>query len=226
MSDIKKNILSFKKKLTPSFCPNYPVKLLAVSKSQSSEKILTAYNAGQKIFGENYLQEALEKIKVINKSDIEWHFIGPIQSNKCKLIAENFSWVQSIDRIKIALKINEYRDKLTPINICVQINISQEESKGGVHPNDLIPFINDLKSCENLKLRGLMSIPSNTISLEKLSAEFITLSKLYEEIKEINPAIDTLSMGMSNDYLMAIKYGANLIRIGSAIFGSRNNNEN
>ena len=134
--------------------------------------------------------------------------------------------MQSIDRIKIALKINEYRDKLTPINICVQINISQEESKGGVHPNDLIPFINDLKSCENLKLRGLMSIPSNTISLEKLSAEFITLSKLYEEIKEINPAIDTLSMGMSNDYLMAIKYGANLIRIGSAIFGSRNNNEN
>jgi PLP dependent protein len=221
MSKIKNNILGIKKKLLDQSHGVNRVDLMAVSKSQSIENICEAYNAGQRIFGENYLQEAIKKIQKINYQDIEWHFIGPIQSNKCKLIAENFSWVQSIDRIKIASRINDHRTLMPPMNICIQVNISNEESKGGVNLNDLESFISEMKSFDNLKLRGIMSIPSNTLSLEKLSNEFIMLNKLYEKIRISHPSIDTLSLGMSNDYLMAIKYGANLVRIGSGIFGSR-----
>jgi len=221
MSKIKKNILNIKSQLLSESSSLDEIKLMAVSKSQSIDNIYDAYNAGQRIFGENYIQEAIKKIQMINHQDIEWHFIGPIQSNKCKLIAENFSWVQSIDRIKVASRINEYRKKMAPMNICIQVNISNEESKGGVNPDELKLFISEMKPFDNLKLRGIMSIPSNTLSLEKLSDEFIMLDKLYKGIKTSHPSVDTLSMGMSNDYLMAVKYGANLIRIGSGIFGSR-----
>ena len=221
MSKIKKNIKDIYNRLLKQSACNLDIKLLVVSKSQSVKNIEEAYDAGQRLFGENYLQEALEKIQQINKPKIEWHFIGPIQSNKCKLIAENFSWVQSIDRIKVASRINEYRESMPPINVCIQINISNELSKSGVQPHNLKAFINEMKSFRNLKLRGIMSIPSNTNSPDKLSEEFMELRKLYEEIKFSDPAIDTLSMGMSNDYLIAVKYGATLIRVGSGIFGSR-----
>ena len=221
MSKIKNNIKDIYNRLLKQSACNLDIKLLVVSKSQSVKNIEEAYDAGQRLFGENYLQEALEKIQQINKPKIEWHFIGPIQSNKCKLIAENFSWVQSIDRIKVASRINEYRESMPPINVCIQINISNELSKSGVQPHNLKAFINEMKSFRNLKLRGIMSIPSNTNSPDKLSEEFMELRKLYEEIKFSDPAIDTLSMGMSNDYLIAVKYGATLIRVGSAIFGSR-----
>jgi PLP dependent protein len=221
MSKIKNNIKDIYNRLLKESACNLDIKLLVVSKSQSVKNIEEAYDAGQRLFGENYLQEALEKIQQINKPKIEWHFIGPIQSNKCKLIAENFSWVQSIDRIKVASRINEYRESMPPINVCIQINISNELSKSGVQPHNLKAFINEMKSFRNLKLRGIMSIPSNTNSPDKLSEEFMELRKLYEEIKFSDPAIDTLSMGMSNDYLIAVKYGATLIRVGSAIFGSR-----
>lgn len=221
MSKIKNNIKDIYNRLLKQSACNLDIKLLVVSKSQSVKNIEEAYDAGQRLFGENYLQEALEKIQQINKPKIEWHFIGPIQSNKCKLIAENFSWVQSIDRIKVASRINEYRESMPPINVCIQINISNELSKSGVQPHNLKAFINEMKSFRNLKLRGIMSIPSNTNSPDKLSEEFMELRKLYEEIKFSDPDIDTLSMGMSNDYLIAVKYGATLIRVGSAIFGSR-----
>ena len=221
MSKIKKNILTIKDQLINESNNLDEIKLMAVSKSQSIDNIYEAYNAGQKIFGENYLQEAIKKIQTINQQDIEWHFIGPIQSNKCKLIAENFSWVQSIDRIKIAARINEHRNAMPPINICIQVNISDEITKGGIHPNDLKLFIDEMKAFNNLKIRGIMSIPSNTLSTEKLAEEFIMLDKLYKEIKISHPIIDTLSMGMSNDYLLAVKYGSNLVRIGSGIFGLR-----
>ena len=221
MSKIKNNIKDIYNRLLKQSACNLDIKLLVVSKSQSVKNIEEAYDAGQRLFGENYLQEALEKIQQINKPKIEWHFIGPIQSNKCKLIAENFSWVQSVDRIKVASRINEYRESMPPINVCIQINISNELSKSGVQPHNLKAFINEMKSFRNLKLRGIMSIPSNTNSPDKLSEEFMELRKLYEEIKFSDPAIDTLSMGMSNDYLIAVKYGATLIRVGSAIFGSR-----
>ena len=221
MSKIKNNIKDIYNRLLKESACNLDINLLVVSKSQSVKNIEEAYDAGQRLFGENYLQEALEKIQQINKPKIEWHFIGPIQSNKCKLIAENFSWVQSIDRIKVASRINEYRESMPPINVCIQINISNELSKSGVQPHNLKAFINKMKSFRNLKLRGIMSIPSNTNSPDKLSEEFMELRKLYEEIKFSDPAIDTLSMGMSNDYLIAVKYGATLIRVGSGIFGSR-----
>ena len=221
MSKIKNNIKDIYNRLLKESACNLDIKLLVVSKSQSVKNIEEAYDAGQRLFGENYLQEALEKIQQINKPKIEWHFIGPIQSNKCKLIAENFSWVQSIDRIKVASRINEYRESMPPINVCIQINISNELSKSGVQPHNLKAFINEMKSFRNLKLRGIMSIPTNTNSPDKLSEEFMELRKLYEEIKFSDPDIDTLSMGMSNDYLIAVKYGATLIRVGSAIFGSR-----
>ena len=221
MSKIKNNIKDIYNRLLKQSACNLDIKLLVVSKSQSVKNIEEAYDAGQRLFGENYLQEALEKIQQINKPKIEWHFIGPIQSNKCKLIAENFSWVQSVDRIKVASRINEYRESMPPINVCIQINISNELSKSGVQPHNLKAFINEMKSFRNLKLRGIMSIPSNTNSPDKLSEEFMELRKLYEEIKFSDPDIDTLSMGMSNDYLIAVKYGATRIRVGSAIFGSR-----
>lgn len=221
MSKIKNNIKDIYNRLLKESACNLDIKLLVVSKSQSVKNIEEAYDAGQRLFGENYLQEALEKIQQINKPKIEWHFIGPIQSNKCKLIAENFSWVQSIDRIKVASRINEYRESMPPINVCIQINISNELSKSGVQPHNLKAFINEMKSFRNLKLRGIMSIPTNTNSPDKLSEEFMELRKLYEEIKFSDPDIDTLSMGMSNDYLIAVKYGATLIRVGSGIFGSR-----
>jgi len=221
MSKIKKNILTIKDQLINESNNLDEIKLMAVSKSQSVDNIYEAYNAGQKIFGENYLQEAIKKIQTINQQDIEWHFIGPIQSNKCKLISENFSWVQSIDRIKIAARINEHRNAMAPMNICIQVNISDEVSKSGIHPDDLKLFLDEMKAFNNLKLRGIMSIPSNTLSTEKLAGEFIMLDKLYKKIKIFHPSVDTLSMGMSNDYLLAVKYGSNLVRIGSGIFGLR-----
>jgi pyridoxal phosphate enzyme (YggS family) len=195
--------------------------LVAVSKQQSIGKILQAINCGQKNFGENYLQEAIEKINLLKEHKLEWHFIGPVQSNKCKLIAENFSWVHTIDRLKIARRINEARENMPPMNICIQINISQEVTKNGLLLDDLDNFADELKTYDNLKLRGLMAIPSNSLSNEKLTIEFNLLRSKYEIMKKKYSSLDTLSMGMSNDYLLAIKNGSNLVRIGSKIFGKR-----
>ena len=220
MTNIKNNLEEINKNLKSIDLAN-KVTLVAVSKQQSIDKIIQAIHVGQKIFGENYLQEAIKKIELLKEHKLEWHFIGPIQSNKCKLIAENFSWVHTVDRLKIARRINEARENMSPINICIQINISQEDTKSGLLLDDLDNFADELKTYDNLKIRGLMAIPSNSLNDEKLTIEFNLLRDKYEIMKKKYLSMDTLSMGMSNDYLLAIKNGSNLVRIGSKIFGRR-----
>ncbi|MBA6391993.1 YggS family pyridoxal phosphate-dependent enzyme [Colwellia sp. BRX10-3] len=195
------------------------VTLLAVSKTKPIKMLEQAYDAGQRNFGESYVQEAVDKITALqNKTDITWHFIGPIQTNKTKLIASHFSWVHSIDRIKVAKRLNEHRsDQDTPLNICLQVNISRELSKSGVLPQDLPALLAVIETCDNLCLRGLMAIPEKNAS----QASFIQMQTLFIELKKHYPTMDTLSMGMSGDLQLAINAGSTLVRIGSAIFGAR-----
>ena len=202
------------------------ITLVAVSKGQNISKIIEAFNVGILNFGENYLQEAIEKKKHLQKFPIEWHFLGPIQSNKCKLIAENFNWVHSVDRIKVMKLLNDNRpSNIPPLNICIQINTSGEETKSGIPIKDakiqLIELIQTLKELPKLKLRGIMSIPSNTENIKQVVDEFKAMHILYSELKKEIDTIDTLSMGMSSDFKLAIEYGSNLVRIGTAIFGAR-----
>ena len=222
MSLIKKNILSIIDELEQNNSQKKnEVRLVAVSKGQGQEKILEALKSGHNIFGENYLQEAIDKQKSLTDYKIEWHFIGPIQSNKCKLIAENFSWVHSIDRIKVANKLNDSLKDQDSINVCLQVNISNENSKSGLKINEIDSLAKHINGLDKLTLRGLMAIPSNTSDDEILKNEYKQLKFIYEDLKLKYSTIDTLSMGMSNDYLLAVENGSNLVRIGSKIFGKR-----
>ena len=222
MLKIKKNIDLVRDEIKQnSHKTKKDIRLVAVSKGQSYIAIKSAYDAGQKIFGENYLQEALEKKKLLENLEIEWHFIGPIQSNKCKLISENFSWVQTVDRIKIVNKLNQYRYSKNPLNICIQVNISEENTKSGIGLNDVKQFAKLISNLKNLKLRGVMAIPSKTNENQNLVSQYRLLKKLYDDLKITYSSVDTLSIGMSNDYLLAIENGANLVRIGTKIFGAR-----
>ena len=222
MSLIKKNINNIINELEQHNSQSKrEVRLVAVSKGQDQEKILEAFNAGHNIFGENYLQEAINKKEALKNFKIEWHFIGPIQSNKCKLIAENFQWIQTVDRIKVANKLNKFNTNQTPLNICIQINISNEDTKSGVKIKEIDALAEYISNPDKLKLRGLMTIPSNTIKKEILINEYKQLKMIYENLKSKYSTIDTLSMGMSNDYLLAIENGSNLVRIGTKIFGKR-----
>lgn len=208
-----------------------PVTLLAVSKTKPINLIEQAYLAGQTDFGENYLQEAVEKIfQLSHLPKLCWHFIGPIQSNKTKQIASNFSWVHTLEREKIALRLNQHLNELseqqnfgepqkqdTLLNVCLQVNISGESSKSGLEINDLLNLAETVNNCDKLVLRGLMAIPeknAESARYEKLQQLFITLQQKY-------PTVDTLSLGMSNDMAIAIKYGSTMVRIGTAIFGER-----
>ena len=198
------------------------VRLLAVSKTRPSEEIILAAEAGQLEFGENYCQEAIEKIQVINKPDLIWHFIGPIQSNKTKLIAEHFDWVHTVDRIKIAKRLNQYRpENKPPLNICIQINISQESSKAGIHINDLDAFIDEIGEFERLSVRGLMALPAPANNLLEQRRPFAELRTRFEALNGKVPELDTLSIGTSQDVEAAIAEGATIVRIGTAIFGPR-----
>jgi len=229
MSTISQNISQIHDDIQEASAINaFPEKitLVAVSKSQNFNKIIEAIDVGVLNFGENYLQEALDKKKQLEKFPIQWHFLGPIQSNKCKLIAENFSWVHSVDRIKVMKLLNDNRpSNLPPLNICIQINTSGEETKSGIPIKDakayLIELIQALKELPKLKLRGIMSIPSNTKDTKQVIDEFKAMHILYSELKNEITTIDTLSMGMSSDFKLAIEYGSNLVRIGTAIFGAR-----
>ena len=226
MSDIKKNIKLVLKEIEQNsnkFKKN--IRLVAVSKGQNYLKVKEAFDAGQKYFGENYLQEALEKKELLEGLDIEWHFIGPIQSNKCKAIAENFSWVQTVDRIKIANRLNQYRSSSNPLNVCLQINISNEPTKSGMHIDEVEEFAKIILNLKNLNLRGLMAIPSKANKIEALISQYQTLKEIFEKLKTNYSSIDTLSFGMTNDYLLAIENGSNLVRIGTKIFGKRNYDE-
>ena len=199
-----------------------PVTLLAVSKTKPSKDIRAAFNEGINQFGENYLQEALEKMAELNDLAITWHFIGPIQSNKTKAIAEHFDWVQSIDRLKVAQKLNDCRpDALPPLNVLIQVNISGESAKSGLEAKSVIEFAEQLQQYPRLKLRGLMTIPAASSDHQQLRADFTNMAKLMKQLQSFYQDCDTLSMGMSNDFTLAIQEGATLVRIGSALFGHR-----
>ena len=198
------------------------VNLLAVSKAQSAQAIREAYAAGQKLFGENYLQEALDKQSQLADLAIEWHFIGPIQSNKTQLIAQHFNWVHSIDRLKIAQRLNDARpETLAPLQVCIQVNISNEESKSGVTQQELETLASAISKLPRLKLRGLMAIPEPSNDNNKQRIQFKQVRECYDALLKKGFTLDTLSIGMSDDYRIAIEEGATIVRIGSALFGAR-----
>lgn len=197
------------------------VQLLAVSKKKSVNAITQVANIGQHDFGENYLQESLEKIEALKELGLTWHFIGPIQSNKTRSIAEHFSWVHSVDRVKIAKRLSEQRpSELPPLNICLQINIDKEESKSGFLAEEIEDVVSEIAKLPMVSLRGLMAIPNPELDTEQA---FTKIETLFNTIKSqyICPQWDTLSMGMSADLELAIAHGATIVRIGSDIFGPR-----
>lgn len=201
---------------------NDTVHLCAVSKTQSADIIRQAYQAGQKIFGENYVQEALAKQTALQDCDIEWHFIGPIQSNKTSLIAQHFDWVHSVDRLKIAQRLSDARPAdCPPLNICLQVNISDEPTKSGVSEEELVKLAQQVANLPRLRLRGLMAIPAPLSDYHLQRAQFHHVYQAYERMKALGFALDTLSIGMSGDYEAAIAEGSTLIRLGTAIFGQR-----
>ena len=224
MVDIQSNInvtlqrissASEEKKLTP------PI-LLAISKMRSAADLAEAYEAGIRRFGENYLQEALEKITVLRAYPIEWHFTGPIQSNKTRAVAENFSWVHTLDRKKIAQRLNDQRpEKLGKLKVCLQVNVDREASKSGLMPESVVQLAEEISLLPNLELRGLMVIPQAGVDNAQRQRAFQSLSRMLAELKKKYPQMDTLSMGMSGDLELAIAEGATIVRVGTAIFGPR-----
>ena len=198
------------------------ISLLAVSKKVPAGVIREAYNAGQKAFGENFVQEAVNKIHELHDLPLEWHFIGPIQSNKTRPIAENFSWVHSVDRLKIAQRLAEQRpENLPPLNICLQINVSDESTKGGVAPEEAMALAKTIALLPRLQLRGLMAIPSPADELAVQRMPFAQMRELMTSLNTAGLNLDTLSMGMSHDMTAAILEGATIVRVGTAIFGAR-----
>ena len=200
------------------------VTLLAVSKTRPADDLRMAYNAGQRHFGENYLQEALEKQEALEDCDIIWHFIGPLQSNKTRDVAEHFHWMHSLERLKIARRLSEQRPPdLPPLNVCLQVNIDGEDSKSGVSPEKLPELAAAVAALPNLQLRGLMAIPAPRGTSEVQRTPFIQLAGLLEDLKVQLPEqpLDTLSMGMSGDMEAAIFSGSTMVRIGTDIFGAR-----
>jgi len=203
------------------------VHLLAVSKTFPAQAVLEAMASGQTAFGENYLQEALDKIANVAQAQpearVEWHFIGPIQSNKTRPIAANFHWVHTVERLKIAQRLSEQRPpELGPLNICLQVNISGEASKSGATEAELPELARAVAQLPNLRLRGLMAIPEQATGAAQQRAAFARLRQLHDALRAEGLALDTLSMGMSGDMAAAIAEGATIVRIGSAIFGARN----
>jgi hypothetical protein len=203
------------------------VHLLAVSKTKPIEDILTLAENGQTCFGENYVQESL--LKIAQSPELEWHFIGPIQSNKTKPIAEHFDWVHSVDRLKIAQRLSSQRPaNLAPLNILLEVNISEEASKTGFSPDETIEIANEISQLPNLCLRGLMAIPQKAVNIEAQRAPFALMRMLLQTLQKQNPnaPLDTLSMGMSGDLEAAIMEGATMVRIGTDIFGARDISSN
>jgi hypothetical protein len=198
------------------------VKLLAVSKTWPASRLRELAEAGQTRFGENYLQEALQKTAELADLNLEWHFIGPVQSNKTRDIAANFDWVESVDRLKIAQRLSDQRPTAKPpLNICLQVNIDDEASKAGVHPDGLMELAAAVSQLKNVRLRGLMIIPAIAETVEQQLDAFGRAQQLYSQLKTIHASVDTLSMGMSADMQAAISQGSTMVRIGTALFGER-----
>jgi len=203
-------------------CDPAMVRLLAVSKTWPADSVREAAAAGQHAFGENYVQEGVAKVDELAGLGLEWHFIGPLQSNKTRLVANRFSWVHSIDRLKIAERLSEQRDvHLPPLEVCIQVNVSGEASKSGVAPPDLPELARAVAVLPRLRLRGLMTIPEPTPDVALQRARFASLRAMRDELNAAGLALDTLSMGMSDDLEAAIAEGSTLVRVGTAIFGSR-----
>ena len=214
--------------------PNDAVLLLAVSKTHPVDNVIAAYAAGARDFGENYVQEGTQKIEALDtlmpENQAIWHFIGPLQSNKTRPVAEYFDWVHTVDRLKIAQRLNEQRPhSRTPLNVCIQVNIDDEASKSGCTPDEAFELARQLSQLPQLHLRGLMVIPTAInpqADIATQKAPFLALAQLFEKIKAQLPAtqqssFDTLSMGMSDDFIQAIAAGSTMVRIGTAIFGAR-----
>ncbi|ACR27808.1 YggS family pyridoxal phosphate-dependent enzyme [Burkholderia glumae] len=200
------------------------VALLAVSKTFPAEAVRAAHAAGQRAFGENYVQESLDKIAALAdlRASLEWHFIGPLQSNKTRAVAERFDWVHSVDRLKIAQRLAEQRPaQLPPLNVCVQVNVSGEATKSGVAPDEVAALAQAVAALPALRLRGLMAIPEPAGDLAAQRAPHRRLRELYDALRAGGLALDTLSMGMSADLEAAVLEGATIVRIGTAIFGAR-----
>ena len=200
------------------------VALLAVSKTFPAADVRAAFDAGQRAFGENYVQEAVAKVGELAdlRSEIEWHFIGPLQSNKTKVVAENFDWVHSVDRLKIAERLSDQRpDGMARLNVCLQINVSGEDSKSGVAPDDALALAHQIAALPRLHLRGLMAIPEPAGTLDEQRAPHRRLREILDTLRADGLELDTLSMGMSADIEAAILEGSTMVRIGTAIFGAR-----
>jgi len=198
------------------------IQLVAVSKTFPPEDIRAAFACGQRAFGESYVQEALEKINDLNDLPLEWHFIGPIQSNKTRAIAETFQWVHSVDRLRVAQRLSDARPALLPpLQVCLQVNISGEASKSGVAAAEVALLAEQVSHLSNVRLRGLMTVPRPTDDQEAQRAAFRSMRELLDSLRARGIALDTLSMGMSDDLEAAIQEGATIIRVGRAIFGER-----
>lgn len=230
MNTVQDNLLNIKneiKKIAKE-CGRDPntIQLIAVSKTKPVEQIMEAINAGQLAFGENYVQEGIEKIQYFKKNmpnnDLIWHFIGPLQSNKSKLVAEHFDWMHTIDRFKIAQRLSDQRpNHMAKLNVLIQVNISQEASKSGVKPEEVTDLVKQIVALPNLNLRGLMAIPEIENDYDKQLNVFTKMQQLLHSLQKDYPFMDTLSMGMSGDMPAAISAGSTMVRIGTAIFGAR-----
>ncbi|WP_415902621.1 YggS family pyridoxal phosphate-dependent enzyme [Neptuniibacter sp. QD29_5] len=226
MSIIAKNLNKVRSEIassaTKSGRKTSDITLLAVSKTRPANDIRIAANEGQVHFGENYLQESLEKINELKALGLCWHFIGPLQSNKTRAVAENFDWLHTLDRFKIAKRLSEQRPAdLAPLNVCIQVNISNEESKSGCLPSELTALVNVISELPNICVRGLMAIPKATQDAQEQQVAFAKMKALQLELQAKYPQLDTLSMGMSGDMDAAIAEGSTIVRIGTAIFGPR-----
>jgi len=202
--------------------PPEAVTLLAVSKTFGPQAVREAFAAGQTAFGENYIQEAVDKIVALADLPLEWHCIGPIQSNKTRLVAEHFDWAHSVDRLKIAQRLSEQRPKgAAPLNVCIQVNIDGGPTKAGVAPEDALALAQAVVALPNVRLRGIMTIPEPAIDFEAACAVHMRARALFDALNAAGLALDTLSMGMTGDLEAAIASGSTMVRVGTAIFGGR-----
>jgi len=198
------------------------VRLLAVSKTFGPDAVAEAYAAGQAAFGENYIQEAVEKMATLSHLPLEWHCIGPIQSNKTRLVAQHFAWVHTVDRLKIAQRLSEQRpEDLPPLQVCIQVNVDGGPTKSGVAPAEALALAHEVATLPRLCLRGLMCIPEPAPDFEASCAVFMRVKVLFDQMNEAGLQLDTLSMGMTADLEAAIHAGSTLVRVGTAIFGGR-----
>lgn len=220
MPDLALNLQSLQNALAACAPGGRAPALLAVSKTQPAERVAACAELGQRAFGENYVQEAVAKITALSALELEWHLIGPLQSNKCKTVAEHFDWVQTVDREKIVPLLAQYRPaRMPPLNVLIQVNIDDEPGKSGCSPEAAGRLADLIDSFPRLRLRGLMAIPDPAHSPDGVAFE--RMQVLFRALQERHPQMDTLSMGMSDDYPVAVRHGATLVRVGSALFGPR-----